>query len=345
MASIRKRPNGKWMAEIRMAKQPARRKTFSTKRLAKEWAAKTEATMQKGGQVSTEKLSWLIDLYIEEKITEPAAINYLKWWRDRLGDTRIVDLHRRDFAEAQSALKKKKKVRVDGLLSAGTINRRMAFISAALSWGIEQGYFDTNPARGVRMVSEDNTRDRLLTDDERKRLLDACRTHHEPCLLLLVRLAMITGCRAGELQGLTWSAVDLEKGEARITHTYGKKTTKTGKSRVVPITREALALLKEHKKTRRHIAHDFIFYNTFRGTVPYNYQNHWTDVKATAGIDDLRFHDLRHSCASELAMAGVSMGQIANLLGHSNINQTQRYSHYSSQSVKELGEILADRIG
>jgi integrase len=342
MATIRKR-SGSWTAEVRIKGQPRTVKTFSTKGEAKLWADETELKLRKGGSITRETLEWLIDAYKEAKELDNYQEKVLTWWSDRLGTVKLSDLKKADFLEGRRALQKINKARGEGTIAPATVNRRMAAISAVLSYGIEElCLLETNPAH-VTSIEENNARDRLLTDDERTALLAACKAHDEPSLYPLVRTAMITGARAGELLALRWSDVDFDNGVVRITKNTRRDTTKNSDSRPVPIAGEALKLLKARRKVRR-IDNDLVFYNQHTGGV-YNYRQHWAKVKEKAGITDFKFHDLRHQAASELAMAGVPLMQIGALLGHRSAQMTKRYSHYSQEAIRGLGDILSDRIG
>ena len=346
MANFRKRGNT-WTARVRIKGQEVT-KTFPTKGDAKIWADETELKLKKGGSVSRETLAWLIESYKDAKEMESHKHTVLTWWTDRMGSVKLSDLRKADFADARRAIQKIPAVRGGGLLAPATVNRRMALISAVLSYGADHDAglgldcLDPNPAH-LKSLTENNERDRLLSETERDALLAACKAHPEPALYALVRTAMITGARAGELLALRWNDVDLENGMVRITKNTRRDTTKNTDSRAVPIAGEALKLLKSRAKVRR-IDNDMVFFNRHTGG-QYHYRLHWTAVKKTAGIEDFRFHDLRHQAASELAMAGVSLAQIGGLLGHRSAQMTKRYSHYSDEAVKGLGDILADRIG
>ena len=349
MASYRKRPNGNWLAEVRKQGVSPVRKTFALKSEAKAWAQKEESRITSGGSVTKETLGWLIEHFQEHRTTNTYEDSVLKWWRKRLGNKKLSELRRKDFTLARAALVSAPKERGEGLLAPATVNRRVAAVSAVLSYGIDElEVLDVNPAR-LKSLPENNKRDRLLSDEERERLMDACRNfttgsgkkdaQPEPALYLLVRLAMITGARAGELTGLCWCDVNLENGYAIL------RDTKNGDTRSVPIAGEAFTLLTEWKRTRRRFKTDVVIYNTRTMVAPYNYRQHWMAAKKTAGIENFRFHDLRHGAASELAMAGVSLGQIGELLGHRSAQMTKRYSHYSTGTITALGDVLAGRTG
>lgn len=341
MATIRKR--GKtWRAEVRIKGQEPQSKSFTSKGDAKLWADETESALRRGKRLSGSRhtLHWLIEEYKDSRELVPYQVAVLQWWDDRLGETKISDLHRDDFTTARRALQLLPRKKGAGTLAPATVNRRMAAISAVLTYGMNEHskVVETNPAR-VQGLTEDNERDPFehFTQEMRDRLLAACKAHSDPTLYALVRCAMVTGARAGELQGLRWGDVDLEGGLVRL------RKTKNGDKRPAPLAGEALELLKARSKVRR-INNDLVFYNRHTGG-KYNYRPHWMESKKAAGITNFRFHDLRHLAASELAMAGVSLMQIGEVLGHRSAQMTKRYSHYSDQAIKGLGAVLSERIG
>lgn len=341
MATIRKR--GKtWRAEVRIKGQEPQSKSFTSKGDAKLWADETESAMRRGKRLSGSRhtLHWLIGEYKKGRELVRYQKAVLQWWDDRLGETKISDLHRDDFTTARRALQALPRKKGAGTLAPATVNRRMAAISAVLSYGMVEHskVVETNPAQ-VKGLTEDNKRDPLkaTTQEERDRLLAASRAHADPTLYAFVRTAMATGARAGELQKLRWGDVDLEGGLVRF------HDTKNGDNRVAPLAGEALEILKARSKVRR-IEHDLVFYNRHSGGV-YNYRPHWMEAKAAAGVSNFRFHDWRHVAASELANAGVSLMQIGAMLGHRSAQMTLRYSHYSTEAIQGLGKKLTERIG
>ena len=130
-------------------------------------------------------------------------------------------------------------------------------------------------------------------------LLEVCRLSKNPQLFLIVILAISTGMRQGEILNLTWADVDLEVGKA-ILH-----KTKNGERRVVPIVSVALELLRKHKQTQ--IVDTLFVFPNEQGTEPVKIRSAWERARKEAGVEDFRFHDLRHTFASYLAMNGASL--------------------------------------
>jgi integrase len=339
MASFRKR--GKtWDVRVRRTGHKDLTKSgFPNKRDARTWATEQENIINKGGMVDASNftLGNLIEDFKEDRPLNKYQITVLDWWSKELGGRKLSTLHRRDFIKARNKL-----VKVNGSkgtpIAPATVNRRMAAISAVISWHMddnEDAFIQVNPAR-IKSQPEDKPKVEPLTDEQRERLLKACAKSDQPALYPFVLVAMASGARAGELQGLRWQDVDLKRGIARL------YDTKNGTDRVVPIQGKALEALKEYRGDVAQMGKNFIFRNHTK-SVPFNYRRSWGIAKDLAGME-LRFHDLRHDAASHMAMAGVTLREIGEVLGHKSAQMSQRYSHFYSEHIEALGKRLADKI-
>lgn len=209
------------------------------------------------------------------------------------------------------------KYRVERLqgVTPATVNRELACLKHMLNKAKEWGKVSENPALKVKLLKEKNRRVRYLEREEIKALLDACSEHVKP----IVITALNTGMRKGEILSLKWPDVDLRQ---RIVYIY---ETKSGKSRKVDINdwlAETLIRLRKHPDS------PYVFCN--KDGVPYgNIRKSFETAKRRAGIKDFRFHDLRHTFASHLVMAGVGLRTVQVLLGHQTYQMTLRYAHLS----------------
>ena len=177
--------------------------------------------------------------------------------------------------------------------------------------------------RKVRKLKEARGRVRFLSDNERPRLLDACKAH-SPTLYAAVVLALSTGARQGEILNLTWRDIDLARGMIIL------EETKNNERRAIPLQGLALELVKDMSKVKR-IDTDLLYPSKQDPSKPLYVHSIWRATVKKAGIEDFRFHDLRHSCASYLAMNGASLAEIADVLGHKTLQMVKRYSHMSEQ--------------
>jgi integrase len=175
-------------------------------------------------------------------------------------------------------------------------------------------------------LPENNARIRFLSDDERSRLFKAARQSDWDKLYLLVLLAITTGARKGELLSLRWCDVDFDRQTAYVA------TTKNGQPKVLPLTDSVVVELSKFKDQEPAL----IFNSEITTDSPFCFYKQWKKALLSADIEDFRFHDLRHSCASYLAQSGASLLEIAFVLGHKQIQMTKRYAHLCIDSKEKL---------
>jgi len=218
----------------------------------------------------------------------------------------------------------------------GTVRQYLVTLSGALSWAVEEGWLDANPMRKVRRPPEPLGRVRFLSADERQRLLLACQQSANAFLYLLVVLALSTGCRRTELCRLRWPNVDLERGILRLV------TTKNKHPRAVPVTGLALALLRAHAATQR-AGVDWLFPRA-DGQRPVLIEQAWRTARRRAGLVDFRFHDLRHTFASWMALNGATLLEIAEVLGHKKMDMTRRYAHLTDTHLRGVVDRMTSTV-
>ena len=188
---------------------------------------------------------------------------------------------------------------------------------------------DDSPMRKVTKLKEPRGRVRFLSDEERQRLLDACTTSKNKSLYTIVVLALATGGRQQELLTLRWKDIDFKRG----TVTFHQ--TKNGERRALPLTGQALSLMRQHAKVRRlDTALVFLSTRTKRPRI----RDGWEYAVKRAGIADFHFHDLRHSFASYLAMNGASLLEIAEALDHKSLAMVKRYAHLTEAHTRGVVE-------
>jgi integrase len=336
MASIQRRAwtdkDGKqrtsYRAQIRRRGFPPVTATFERKTDADKWARETEADMSRRRyfpqhEAERHTLAELIDRQLETvKIDRPHDHErqrvILGWWKEKLGDYTLATLTPDLIGRHRDQLQTR-----EGM-SPGTVNRYLSALSKAFSNAVKEWHWlPDNPLARVSKKPEPRGRVRYLSDDERAALLEACRKSEYRPLYLIVLFALTTGMRRGELFGLRWSDVDLDRRVA-ILH-----NTKNGDRRSVPVVPEVAEMLREHGKVRR-LDSDLIFASEGAADV-WLFDKAWYPALKAAKIKDFRFHDLRHSCASYLAMSGATTAEIAAVLGHRTLQMVKRYAHLSDQ--------------
>jgi integrase len=204
-------------------------------------------------------------------------------------------------------------------VSGVTINRELAFLKNLFSKAVEWGKVAENPVKKVRLYREDNARTRFLREEEEVSLLANCGPQLKP----LVVTALHTGFRASELRSLIWQDVDFRRQTVTVRAGYAKN----GEARSVPMNQVLTATLKAVNLQK--IEGDRVFSNR-QGTAYRSFRTAFERAVRKAGIKDFKFHDLRHTFASRLVMAGVDLPTVKELLGHKDIKMTLRYAHLSS---------------
>jgi len=175
----------------------------------------------------------------------------------------------------------------------------------------------------------------VIVEGERTRLLKACKASSCKMLYPAALLAMSTGMRRGEQFSLTWQQVDSKTGRIII------EDTKNDERRTVVATGPALAELKKLAKVRR-IDCNLVFPG--QRETPVILTKPWYAVLKAADIEDFRWHDLRHSFASELAMSGATLAEIAEAMGHKTLSMVKRYSHLTEGHISKVVERMTARV-
>ncbi len=220
-----------------------------------------------------------------------------------------------------------------GRRANATINRYFVALCALYTWArknrrLPRGF--ESPTRHIEKLTEDRGRVRYLKEDERERLLVAAKSSSWARLYLLVLMAMTTGARRGELLGLRWCDLDLERGEAALIE------TKNGDRRVLVLLPQVLDELAKFAPKDAPTSLALVFRSRLRPSQPFAFKSAWLEALAQAKIREFHFHDLRHTFASYSAQHGASLLEIADALGHRTLKMVQRYSHLSTDSRRRM---------
>ena len=248
----------------------------------------------------------------------------LKYWITSIGSKQVRDITKIDICQALSKL--------NTTYSNATINRYKAAVSVVFTYACRQYGLTTNPTQHIPSLQENNARVRFLTKGERTRLFEACRTSSWNKLYLLVLMAITTGARKGELTKLQWNDIDFDR------HTAFVRTSKNGEPKVLPLTDSVIKELDYYKEDN-----GLLFPSPSQTHKAYCFRKPWCRALIVADIDDFRFHDLRHTTASYLAQNGASLLEIANVLGHKQIQVTKRYAHLCTEhKAKLINRVMSD---
>ena len=352
MAAIEKRKNAdgsfSYRAKVRLKGHEPVSASFDRKTDASEWAKKVEADQKDRRYFGASKrhtLSELIERYTTDELHKLKSAKTvgarLDYWKDSIGTRLLSDVTHDVLMKARDTLKATPTERGGKVRSGADVNRTLAALSSALSYGTKElRWIAANPLKDVRKFSESKGRVRYLSEDELPRLLAACKASESPHLVLAVCLALSTGARKSEVLSLTWGQVDLKAQTALL------GDTKNGDARTLPVVGTALQLLKERARVRS-LKDDRIFPPTAGSTKSeyFDLRKAWGAACKTAKLEDFHWHDLRHTAASYLAMAGVTPLEISKLLGHRTMAMVSRYAHLAPGRKIEISGALAARLG
>ena len=200
--------------------------------------------------------------------------------------------------------------------SVASVNRELACLSKIFSLAMDHGKTDSNPCRRVQKYEEHNERNRYLSREEEKRLfsvLSGQRKHLEP----IIRIAINTGMRRGEILAMRWFWIDFAREFIHIP----SEATKTAKPRSIPMNQVVRDLLIDLKRGRQR--DETVFASPKTGGLLTDIKHGFVAACDDARLVDFRFHDLRHTAATRLADAGADPFVIAEILGHSDLRMTK----------------------
>jgi integrase len=349
MATIEKRDTDggtTYRVKVRIKGHSAQSATFGRLTDARRWAQSTEAAIRerryfKTNEAQRHTLAELIDRYVRDVIPRKgpwahAQARQFAWWRAELGTRSLADVTPAVIAEARDKLAKGVTVR-GRQRSPSTVVRYLAALSHAFAVAVKEwGWVEDSPLRKVTKPKEPRGRVRFLSEDERPRLLEACRTSDSPDLNAAVVLSLSTGGRRMEILGLRWGQVDFARRAITLLE------TKNGEIRSLPLVGHAFDLMGERAKVQR-IDTDLVFPGRKKNR-PVDLRGPFETAVKRAGIEDFRWHDLRHSAASYLAMNGATLAEIAEVLGHKTLAMVKRYAHLSQAHTTRVVESMNAKI-
>lgn len=351
MASFYKRGAYQWEAKIRREGFPKECRTFESRRDAEDWAREIERAMRLGQYVPMGKseraiFGDLINRYAKEvtpaKKNSKSELQILNRVKARFGEYSLVAISSELVSQYRDELSASGK-------AASTVNHYMNAISVVVDMAIKEWGFPlpSNPVANVSRPSQPAGRDRRLLPGEEKRIIRECRRYRNPVLEPVVRVALETAMRQGELFGLTWDDIDFKKSVARL------RDTKNGEARSVPLSSEAVRVLGNlrtvdgvlvirGKVFRANIAATRI---AFMRAIERARKKYVAACKRI-GVDpderflvNLTFHDLRHEATSRLFERGIfDMMEVASITGHKTLQMLKRYTHLKAEDLaRKLG--------
>jgi integrase len=283
------------------------------------WARRVEEGIERGCVESNKRnlkgttLRNLIGRYLTEvtptkRSEETERLRLKKLQRDPLCDLSLAALTPQSIA----AYRDRRLL----LVKPGTVRRELSLLHHALDIAMREWGYDLpkNPVCLVTPPTVRNARDRRLRSGELERLGEALAKTRTPLLGPIVRFAIETALRRAEILNLQWHHIDFTRRTAHI------PWSKTGISRTIPLTDNALTILRE----RRQVS---VGSNVVFPTTPVALRLAWERLRRRASLADLRFHDLRHEAISRFCELGLSLAEVALISGHRDYRMLARYTH------------------
>lgn len=348
--------------QIRIKGFPPQTQTFDSKTVAKQWAAQVESDLRLGRymprvEAQRHTVQELLDDY-RDKVLIPRKpkevkiqVPQLAWWCKQLGKYSLADLTPAAITQCRDELlttpigKTKSRHR-----TPATVVRYMGTLSQAFNVAVnEWQWMQESPMPKVVKPKVDNARTRFLTDEERERLLIATKSSESKYLYAIVLLAISTGMRRGEILSLKWRHVILnsDSQSALVILEHTKNKTQRG----IPLVGAALAEIERLRHIGIKANHDrenpdaLLFPSDRDSGKPLQIRKAWCTAVSKAKLDShFKFHDLRHTAASYLAMNGVMLRDIAEILGHKSMDMVKRYSHLSKDHLLGVMNQLNTRL-
>jgi len=330
-----------WRARIRQKGLPDLTKSFTRKTDAKQWADQTEAAIVRGRFIPTMKaqrysLKDVLELYepeILEDLKDPYnRLRHLTSWRKELGELPLSELTSERIKNFRKKLRSK--------VSNATANRYVASLSAALTYAVKDlGWMEKNPALRIKRLKEPKNRTRFLSEKEFEDLIGACSSlHNYPEMLPIVLIAVTTGMRRSEILKLRWIDCDIASLRMIV------RDSKNDELRSVPLVGPALEALKHWGKVRPLDSNALVFPSHTRSADNrlLDIDHAWRLIRSGAGLVNFRFHDLRHTAASYLAMSGAGLRDIGDILGHKSLSMTLKYSHLTDDHKRKTVSRMVD---
>jgi len=298
-------------------------------------------------------VSDLIKVYKEKRLVDFKDAwtpqQQLKKWESVLGFITLDELDAAQITAAKNTILEGK--------SPKTVNNYLSALSSCFDYAIKHlHWINANPVKNVAKEAVNNEIVRYLTNEERKRFFEGLESSKSPTLKVLCHFGINTGCRKGEAHGLTWDDIDFEKNTISFTKAKRVRTC-TGidedgeliieRNKVTPTLKNGSKLKvisMKHLGSLRGLLLEHKLRSTSEYVFPQDTQHSFRYLLKKCNIDNFRFHDLRHSCASYLVQAKVPLLNVAHHLGQKDYNSVLRYAHLAEDVTEETGSIVADRI-
>jgi integrase len=341
-----------YRAKVRVKGYPTQQATFERKSDALQWGQKTEVEIRTHKYLpeNIQKHRTTQEL-IDKYLAHLAKINprrhkevrqMLLWWKQEIGAYSLSTLTTEHILTARERLFAKQSARKDKdgkprTLSHARINRYDVALRTAFTYAVKKlKWLHTHPMSDIELLEEPTECIRFLTAEQVKQLLDACKTSRNASLHSIVLMGITTGARKSEIRNMRWEHVSPDFTAITLPKTKNKNP------RSVPIPDKIAAMLQRMKAENPDSV--FLFPSPHNAEQSVDFDSAWKTARKEAKLEDFRFHDLRHTCASHMAMNGGSLVAIAEILGHKTLQMVKRYAHIAPQHNLALANTVAGKV-
>lgn len=326
-------------AEVRRKNAKPRRQSFRTLTEAKNWVRKAESNILEGKYIPDNKarkytLSDLIEQYISMHLSKfPSRLkdqtSHLNWWKQNYGNKTLIEITPSLLANAKETLLNDI-THLNRPRTNSTVNRYFSTLSRAFTLAYQEWqWINENPFRRVSKLKENAGRSRFLSREELSSLLENCKESRNPHLYGVVLIASSMGLRLGEIANLRWKHIDFDNGFVTL------ENTKNGDTRVIPLPNQVSHYL-QNQSERALEAYVFPSRDPIKRHTNSLIRKAFERAVQKTNLENFRFHDLRHTCASHLAMNGATQAELMEILGHRSPAMTRRYAHFSKDHIAKI---------
>jgi integrase len=327
VATIEKRSTY-WRVKVRRKGYPEQTRSFDTRTTAEKWARDIERDIDRNlfvdrTEADKNTLRNIIARYLKEVTPTKRGADAEGFCLRAVMRHPIAEIKMSALSSAHVAAYRDQRL---SEVASATVNKALNHLSHVIEtgrreWGISM---PENPVRLVRRPRGSQPRERRLTVEEEGKLFEACADARNPHLAAVIRLALETGMRQGELVSLQWKHVNLVK---RVVHL---PQTKNGDSRSVPLSTTAVETLQQLPRSI-----DGVVFPRLTGEAV---KKAFIRTIRRARISDFRFHDLRHEATSRLFEKGLNPMEVASITGHKTLQMLKRYTHLRAEDLaRKLG--------
>jgi len=299
-----------------------------------ELRSEIQKSFEEAHGISRNKTKVLYSKLADHYLEDYAKVNNLAWKRVQSCLKQLSGFFGKFYLQNITPLliEKYKQKRLSDGIKPASVNREMSVLKRSFNLAITWKMTKENPVKEVRFLRQPEPRERILSEEEEKKLLEMSTMHLKPIILTALR----TGMRKNEIVNLKWEQVDLHHKEIDVIK------TKSGKKRIIPINEDLYGLFVSLYNQNKGSEFVFQYADLKTGEIKHirYFRRAFENACRRAKIVGFTFHDLRHTFASRLVRSGVDLITVRDLLGHYSVKTTERYTHSNREQKKRAVELL-----